>query len=64
MKLALSIVDLLNAAVPDIAQLILLIRNQDGTVTVGALLDSADAQFAANLQQAADWMKAHPAVKA
>jgi hypothetical protein len=62
MELALGIIQLLNAASPGIANLILLIRNKDGTITVGALLDQADAQFDKNMQQAADWFKAHPQV--
>ena len=63
MGTALLIVQLLNAAVPGIAQLILLIRNKDGTISVGTLLDQADAQFDANVKQAADWIAAHPQVK-
>jgi hypothetical protein len=56
----LQIMNLINAAAPGIAQLILLIKRNDGTVSVVALLDEADAQFDANIQQAADWLKAHP----
>lgn len=63
MGTALAIVNLLNAAAPGIAQLVLLIRNQDGTISVGALLDQADAQFDKNVQQVADWYKSHPTVK-
>jgi hypothetical protein len=59
MELALSIVNLLNAVVPGIASLILLIRKKDGTVSVAAMLDEADAKFAANIQQASDWLNAH-----
>jgi len=60
MELALALVNLLNVAAPGIASLILLIRRKDGTISVAALLDEADAQFDANIQQAADWFKAHP----
>jgi hypothetical protein len=60
METALSILNLLNAATPGIAQLILLIKNTDGTVSVGVLLDQADSQFDANIKQASDWFKAHP----
>jgi hypothetical protein len=60
MNKALAIVQLLNEAVPGIAQLVILIRNQDGTITVGALLDQADTQYDDNLKQIADWMKSHP----
>jgi hypothetical protein len=45
---------------PGVAQLILLIRRDDGSITVAALLDEADAQFDANLKQAGEWLKAHP----
>jgi hypothetical protein len=62
MELALSIVQLLNAATPGIAQLVLLIRRKDGTITIGALLDEADAQFDQNIKQASEWLKAHPKV--
>ena len=58
--LAISIVELLNVLAPDIADLILLIRRKDGTISVAQLLDEADAGFAANLQQATDWLKTHP----
>ena len=55
---ALNIVNLINASVPGVAQLILLIRNSDGTVSIGAILDQADAQFDANIKQIEEWMKA------
>jgi hypothetical protein len=61
MGTALMIVNLLNAAAPGIAQLILLIRHKDGTISVGAMLDEADAQFDANIKQAGEWLKNHPA---
>jgi len=51
MNTALAIVNLLNDATPGIANLILLIKNQDGTISVGAILDQADAAFDANLKQ-------------
>jgi len=60
MNTALAIVQLLNAVAPGVAELILLIRKQDGTISVGVLLDEADAQFDANMKQAADWLSAHP----
>lgn len=58
--LALGIVQVLNAASPGIAELILLIRKKDGTISVAALLDEADSKFDANIQAATDWLKAHP----
>jgi len=60
MKTALELIAIFNAATPGIAELILLIRQQDGTLSVVALLDAADAQFAANIKQAQDWLAAHP----
>lgn len=60
METALAIVQLMNAATPGIAQLILLIKKKDGTVTVAAMLDEADAKFDSNIQQAKAWLEAHP----
>lgn len=62
MGTALAIVQLLNTAAPGIASLILMIKKTDGTISVVALLDEADAQFNANIQQAKDWLAAHPKV--
>ena len=55
----LNIISLFNAVEPNIAQLILLIRNADGTLSVPVILDQADAKFNDNLKQATDWLKAH-----
>lgn len=60
METALAIVQLLNAAAPGIAQLVLLIKRKDGTLQVMTLLDEADAKFDANIKQATDWLKANP----
>lgn len=59
METALAIVQLMNAATPGIAQLILLIKKKDGTVTVAAMLDEADAAFDKNIQQAKQWLAEH-----
>jgi hypothetical protein len=59
MELALAMVNLLNAAAPGIASLIMVIRRKDGSIAIGTMLDEADAQFAENLGQAAAWFKAH-----
>ena len=56
---AISIINLLNAAVPGIANLILLIKNNDGTISVPVMLDHADAKFAENIKAATDWMQSH-----
>lgn len=63
MDKAIQIINLLNAAVPGIASMIQMIRNQDGTVSLTVTFDQADKQFDANLQQVTDWFKAHPDVK-
>ena len=60
MDTALMIVQLLNAATPGIAQLIMLIRNTNGIISVVTLLDQADAQFDANMKQAQNWLATHP----
>ena len=60
MENIINILNLLNAASPGIAQLILLIKQKDGTISVVAMLDQADAQFSENLQQAKDWLASNP----
>lgn len=60
METALQIVNLLNAATPGIANLIILIRRKDGSVTVAAMLDEADASFDANIAKAKEWLASHP----
>lgn len=60
MDTAIALVNLFNAASPGIASLIAMIRKKDGTVSVVVMLNEADAQFAANIQQAQDWLAAHP----
>lgn len=57
---AIKIVELLNAAAPGVAELIIMIRRPNGTLSVVALLDEADARFAENIKQAQDWLKANP----
>lgn len=60
MQTAIALVNLFNAATPGIASLIAMIRREDGTVAIVVMLDEADAQFSANLQQAKEWLAAHP----
>jgi hypothetical protein len=50
---------LINAILPIAANIITIIRNQDGTLTAVAYLDQADAQFATNAKQISDWFAAH-----
>ena len=58
---ALALVNLLNAAAPGIASLVLLIKGTNGTLTVVPLLDEASSSFAASIAQANSWLAAHPA---
>lgn len=63
MESAIAILNLLNTATPGIASLILLIRRKDGTISVVATLNEADASFDANIVTAQAWLSAHkPAV--
>jgi hypothetical protein len=55
METALAIVNLMNAASPGMAQLILLIKDNNGKYTVATFLDQADSQYEANIKQIADW---------
>jgi hypothetical protein len=59
MGTALALVQLFNAAAPGIAELVLLIRRKDGTISIAAVLDEADQQFQTNIKQAAEWIAAH-----
>lgn len=61
MEFALALVSLLNAAAPGVASIVMMIRRKDGTVAVLPLLEEADAKFAQNLAEAAEWLKTHPA---
>ncbi len=55
-----AILGLINAAIPTISNLWVLIHNSNGTVTPVVLLNQADAEFAANLKQISDWSASHP----
>ena len=57
MGFALGIVQLLNAAAPGIAQVVLMIKKKDGTIAVIPLLDEADAKFDANLKEAMEYLQ-------
>lgn len=56
----LKIVTLLNAATPGLITLIPIIRHTDGSISVLALLDEADAQFTENIRKAQEWLTTHP----
>lgn len=57
---AMALAQVFNAAGPAVANLIVMIRRKDGTVSVVTMLDEADEQFQSNLEQARDWMTQHP----
>lgn len=61
METALAIVNLFNAAAPGAATLIMMIKKKDGTISVVAMLDEADAKFDENIAQARAWLESHPA---
>lgn len=52
-----AILQILNLALPAVSTLIVAIRGQNGGVSAIVYLDQADANFAANQQQIADWLK-------
>jgi len=56
-----AILALINAAIPGVASLIVAIKNSSGTVDVGVLLSSADANFDKTISDASAWLAAHPA---
>ena len=57
--LALAIAQIFNQVTPGIAEIILLVKKQDGSIAVMPMLDQADSAFDANLKQASEWLKAH-----
>jgi len=54
-----AVLTLLNLLIPAGANIITLIFHKDGTKTAVMYLDEADAQFAANQKQIADWVASH-----
>jgi hypothetical protein len=54
-----AILQILNLALPAISTLIVAIRGTGGGMSAIIYLDQADANFAADQQQIADWLKAH-----
>lgn len=59
METALALVQLFNVAAPGVAELVMMIKKKDGTISIVAILDEADAQFSANLDQAKNWLASH-----
>lgn len=61
METAIQLLNVFNAIAPGAAELILMIKRKDRTVSIVTLLDEADAQFQTNIERAQEWLKAHPA---
>jgi hypothetical protein len=55
-----EIFTLLNAAIPGIESLYMLVKKKDGTVGVITMLDENDARFNQNIKDAEAWLAAHP----
>ena len=55
-----AILALINAAIPNVANLVVAIKNASGGVDVGVLLSSADADYQKSIDQAQAWLAAHP----
>ena len=56
-----AILALINAALPNIASLVVAIKGTNGQVSVGVLLSQADANFDQTIAQAQAWLAANPA---
>lgn len=56
-----AILALINAAIPNVANLIVAVKNASGGVDIGVLLSSADADYQKSIDQAQAWLAAHPA---
>lgn len=54
------ILGLINAAIPNVANLVVAIKNSAGTVDVGILLDSADANYQKAIDAGTAWLAANP----
>jgi hypothetical protein len=59
MDTAIKIVEAFNLATPGIAQLILMIKNKNGTVSVVAMLDEADEKFQETIERGKAWLASH-----
>jgi len=51
-----NILAILNLVLPAIGSIVVAIRGKNGGMSAVVYLDEADAQFAANQQQIADWL--------
>ncbi len=60
MDLITQILALVNAATPGVVSLSgLLLRKQDGTLSIIAILDETDAQYDDNIKKAQEWLAEH-----
>lgn len=64
MELALALATLFNTTAPGIAQIILMVQQQDGSVSIIPILNAADKKFDANIASAQSWLAAHKVVGA
>lgn len=55
----LALLQILNAAAPNIANVIVAIKHTDGSLSATVILDQADANFDANQKQVNDWLTSH-----
>lgn len=55
-----AILALINAALPNVANLIVAIKNNSGGVDVGILTNQADATDQTYIQSVQAWLAAHP----
>lgn len=56
---AIAAMNTFNAVAPGIANLILMIRHPDGTISVATVLDKASDTFAQDVKTAEDWLASH-----
>lgn len=58
---AINALQTLNVGGAAVASIVMSVRRKDGTETVVTVLDGTDAQLHANLDEAQEWLDAHPA---
>lgn len=56
-----AILGLINAALPTVGNLIVAIKNANGTVDIGVLTSQANAADQTYIQTVSQWLAAHPA---
>ena len=60
METAIQLLNIFNVIAPGAAELILMIKRKDGSISIVTLLDEADAQFTSNIERAEQWLRSHP----